>query len=145
LLDTVQHHASAEETSLAEYRELAERTSDPVVRLLVQLVLDDEARHHDLLARMAISLQDALSWTHSSDALPVVWAGDAPADPAFIATTQARIREEQEGARILHGLARKQVHVADGLFSLLLECMAMDSQKHERILRFIQKRLEHRP
>jgi rubrerythrin len=142
LLSIVESHAAAEQDSLDEYRRMADETGDPVVRLLMRMVLEDEERHHQLLAGMASSLRDALQWTQSAGALPAGAPPESLSSPALLAATRARIQEEQEGVRHFKNLAKRQARVADGLFSLLLETLAMDSQKHERILRFVLKRAE---
>jgi hypothetical protein len=50
--------------------------------------------------------------------------------------------EERQGASFLRKLAHDERDIHGGLFSLLLETMAMDSEKHEHVLRFIQRRLQ---
>lgn len=144
LLSIVERHAAAEQGSLDDYRRMAEHSGDPVVGLLMRLVLEDEERHHQLLVRMAASLRDALHWTQSAGALPTGAAPGGRSDAELLAITRARIREEREGMRQFKDLAKRHAHVAGGLFSLLLETMAMDSQKHEHILRFLLKRVEAR-
>src|SRR5207302_2329086 len=54
------------------------------------------------------------------------------------------IDEEKTGAQALHGLAQREKGLGGGLDSLLLEMMAMDSEKHARLLLFVQRRLEAR-
>src|SRR5947209_9185924 len=44
----------------------------------------------------------------------------------------------------LHGLAQREKGSGGGLDSLLLEMMAMDSEKHARLLHFVQRRFETR-
>lgn len=145
LLTVLEAHAGAEAESLADYQRLVRSTTDPVVRLLMQMLLDDELHHHRLLERMATTVRDALHWTRSADALPSQPTSErAAADEALVSTTKARIREEHEGVRHLRELARREGHLGDGLFGLLLEVMAMDGEKHERVLRFLQHRLERR-
>ena len=41
-------------------------------------------------------------------------------------------------------LAQREKGIDAGLDSLLLEMMAMDSEKHARLLQFVQQRLEQR-
>ena len=48
---------------------------------------------------------------------------------------------ERDSYHHMHGLARQLSTVHDGLFTLLLESMALDSQRHERILRFVLRRI----
>ena len=142
LIDVFKDHASAESESLAQYRHLVAATNDPTVALLMRMVLEDEERHHDLLRRMAISLRNDLRWSRSVDDLPKAPVPAGAASAEMISTTKARILEEREGVRQLRRLARDEKHLYNGLFSLLLEVMAMDSEKHERILRFILRWLE---
>ena len=150
LLRVFESHAAAETDTLVEYRRLAESSADPMVALLMQLVLEDEERHHGLLARMSTRLRDALNWTHSANALPTGTAPGAKDRAAAVAhkATLAAVRgsalHEREGARQLREIAKQQQDLYGGLFSLLLQIMAMDSEKHETILRFIDQRLTGR-
>jgi hypothetical protein len=52
------------------------------------------------------------------------------------------IRDEEEGARYLRHLARQEPGLYDGLFSVLLETVARDSQKHAFMLRYLLRRVE---
>jgi hypothetical protein len=142
LLHAVETHAAAEADSLVEYRQLADTAADPVVALLMRLVLEDEERHHGLLRRMSASLNDSLRWAHSRNALPTM--SEPPQAPMaqVVATVREFIRQEHEGVRHLKELARQSKRLNGGLDSLLLETMVLDSQKHERILRFILERLQ---
>ncbi len=54
------------------------------------------------------------------------------------------IEEEKTGAQALRRLAQEERELDGGLGALLLEMMAMDSDKHARLLRFVQRRLEAR-
>ena len=146
LLASMESHAAQERDSMDDYRRLAATVGDPVVAMLMQMVLEDEERHHALLQRMALTLHDNLNWTHSSAALPTHAPTGAGPDGATtreaIAATRAFVDEERQGARYLRKLAHDERDIHGGLFSLLLETMAMDSEKHEHVLRFIQQRLQ---
>ena len=143
LLHAVDTHAAAEADALAQYEYLAEASGDPVVALVMRLILDDEVRHHGLLHRMATTLRDALEWTSSPAALPKgAPAGRLPI--TFVKLAGSLIEEERTGARALRRLAEQEQDINGGLDSLLLEMMAMDSDKHARLLQFVERRLEHR-
>ena len=45
---------------------------------------------------------------------------------------------------MMRDLAQHEKTIDAGLDSLLLEMMAMDSEKHARLLQFVQQRLEKR-
>jgi rubrerythrin len=144
LLDAVQRHANAEQDALVEYEHIASTSGDPVISLVMRLILDDEERHHGLLQRMQATLGDALNWTHSGNALPNTGTPQAPIAAELSTSTRALIEEEHAGARYLRKLAHEQRSIDDGLHSLLLEMMAMDSEKHARLLEFVQHRLAKR-
>jgi hypothetical protein len=145
LLDAVERHAMAERDALAQYETLRTGSGDPVIALVMQLILDDEERHHGLLKRIEATLRDALNWTRSAEALP---AASPPRDPVttdLVETAHALTLEERTGARYLRDLANREKDVSAGLPSLLMEMMALDSDKHARLLQFVDDRLARRP
>jgi rubrerythrin len=145
LLDAVERHANAELESLDQYRYIAETSGDPVIALVMRLILDDEQRHHGLLKRIEASLRDALDWTHSPNALPSTsGTQQRPISKELAETVRALIDEEHTGARYLRDLAKQEQRIDAGLHSLLLELMAMDSEKHARLLQFVRERLTSR-
>jgi rubrerythrin len=145
LLDAVERHATAERDALAQYEYLRTASGDPVIALVMQLILDDEERHHGLLRRMEASLRDALNWTHSPAALPTSTPPQEPAAAELVDTAAALIKEEHTGARYLRDLAQREKDVDSGFQSLLIDMMAMDSDKHARLLQFVHDRLARRP
>ena len=132
LLRTVEVHAAAEKDALEQYEYLAEASVDPVIAFVMRLILDDKVRHHGLLQRMATTLRDALEWTSSDAALPKAQTPEGPVPAAFVAIARGLVEEEQTGARALRHLAEQEKDINGGLDSLLLEMMAMDSDKHAR-------------
>ncbi len=144
ILEAVERHARAEQGALAEYAFVAEASADPVVALVMQLILEDEERHHGLLRRIEATLRDALNWTHSPSALPVTSVPQQPVARDLVAITRGLVQEEHSGARMMRDLAQQEKGIDAGLHSLLLEMMAMDSEKHARLLQFVQYRLEQR-
>jgi rubrerythrin len=145
LLDVVERHAIAEADALEQYEELARASGDPVIALVMRLILEDEERHHGLLRRIEATLRDALYWTHSPAALPTTETPRAPVATDMASVARALIAEEHAGARKLRDLASREKGLSAGLDSLLLEMMAMDSEKHARLLEFVHDRLASRP
>jgi len=144
LLQAVERHAAAERQALDQYEYLGTASGDPVVALVMRLILEDEERHHNLLKRIESSLRDALNWTHSIDALPATGQPGAPASNELAGAARALIEEERTGARYIRGLAQLEKGIDSGLHSLLLEMMAVDSEKHARLLEFVYERLAAR-
>jgi hypothetical protein len=62
----------------------------------------------------------------------------------LVAITRNLVDEERRGAHMMRDLAEREKGIDAGLDSLLLEMMAMDSEKHARLLQFVQQRLEKR-
>jgi hypothetical protein len=144
LLHAVERHANAEAGALVQYEQLAESSGDAVVALVMRLILDDEERHHGLLKRIEASLRDALNWSHSPAALPTPPTPQQPLHADLAAVARELITEERTGARKMRDLADQEKGINGGLHSLLLEMMAMDSEKHARLLHFVENRLHVR-
>jgi rubrerythrin len=145
LLHAVERHIALESDALDQYEQLATSSGDAVIALVMRLILDDEQRHHGLLMRIATTLRDGLNWTRSPEALPMTTSDEDVAHAADLATTaRALIEEERSGAQAMRRLAAQERGLDSGLDSLLLEMMAMDSEKHAHLLRFVEKRLEAR-
>ena len=144
LLNAIEHHASAEAGALVQYEELAVASGDPVVALVMRLILDDEERHHALLKRIEVSLRDALNWSQSPAALPNTTTPQPALHADLAAVARDLIAEERSGARKMRELADQEKGISGGLHALLLEMMAMDSEKHARLLHFVQDRLHAR-
>jgi hypothetical protein len=144
LLDAVERHAMSEQDALAQYEYVRTASGDPVIALVMQLILEDEERHHGLLKRIEASLRDALDWTHSPAALPSSTAPRLPVPAHLVETTNALIKEERTGAHHLRELAHRDKDASTGLQSVLIEIMAMDSDKHARLLQFVHDRLASR-
>ena len=136
----IESHATGEEEHMAGYRRLGKLSGDLVSAMLVDLVLEDEERHHALLRRMAARLGDDIEMTRSTSALPST-APPTDTSATILALTREYAEDEHKGAGILRDLAKRASGLYGGVFSLLLETMARDSEKHERIMRFILQRL----
>jgi rubrerythrin len=144
LLDAIERHAMAEEEALEQYRYVSMASGDPVIALVMRLILEDEERHHSLLRRIEASLRDALEWTHSPNALPMSDSPRAAAARELADAVRFLIDEEHSGARYMRQLAREEERISAGLHTLLLETMALDSEKHAKLLGFVRDRLTAR-
>jgi rubrerythrin len=143
-LRLMESHIQGEEASIGAYAQLAEQSQDAVIALVMRMVMDDEDRHHTLLRQIAASLRDALQWTASPDALPTAYQPAAAATQSLVATAKELIAEELNGARLMRTAAAEQRSLDGGLVSLLLEAIAHDSEKHARLIHFVQRRMEER-
>lgn len=137
LVERVVRHGAEEGALLAEYERLLETVSSPSVRYLMELVLADERRHHRTLVEMA----SAMAWGE----LPGTPAGATPAldggvshDEQLAQATRRLLDHERHDHAELLKLRRTLRPYADTtLWSLLIDLMVADTEKHQRILGFI--------
>jgi rubrerythrin len=144
LLNGVEAHVRAETDSIEAYRAFADTIRDPQLKLVMGLIVEDEERHHELLRRILTRLNNDVYWQHDPAALPTSTSPAADNDELALGVTRAFLHEELHSVRILRDLSHNAQGVYGGLMELLLDWMALDSQKHERALRFVRQRLEQR-
>ena len=145
LMRALEAHAAASAADVATCRELANRMADPVVHLLVGMIVDDEQRHDSLLRSMIRRLEEEVDFVPVQGALPVPngsMHNDPQAAAEIAASVRGLMRNEHEGARHLRHLARQEPTLYGGLYPLLLETIARDSEKHATILRYLLHRVE---
>src|SRR5207248_10003680 len=93
LIRALEAHASDEAHDLATCEALVEHSTDPVLRMLIGLVAEDEQRHHSLLLSMIRRLQEEVDFVASPTALPIP-VGEPAGDSKLAATLRALIRDE---------------------------------------------------
>jgi hypothetical protein len=133
-------HVREERAILEEYEKLASTTADAGTRFLIQLIVADERRHHELFERLG---SDAFYGVHELVPDPP----DPPADevPDLLSATRRFIEVEREDAEHLSALRRQLRPVRDEtLWRLLVELMQLDTEKHLRILSYLEDRLNAR-
>src|ERR1700686_1121447 len=148
LIRALEAHAAASAADVATCRELASRMNDPVVELLVGMIVDDEQRHDSLLRSMVRRLEEEVDFLPARGALPVPsgsMSTDVEAATQIAASVRGLMRNEHEGSRHLRHLARQEPTLYGGLYPLLLETIARDSEKHATMLRYLLHRVELSP
>jgi hypothetical protein len=134
-------HVQAERGLLEEYSAIAEKTESKAFRYLVDLLIEDEIRHHRLFAELAESLK-AQALIGEEPMVP--YMDFERSDPVAVrAATKTLTESEERDARELKRLRRKLRDVKDtSLWSLLVDLMERDTDKHLAVLRFVR---EHTP
>ena len=136
---TVTHEFQAhvrEETGFLEaYEALVAGCDDETVRFLLELIVADERRHHDLFTSMA----DA---SVGEGAFPEPPALSADVARALLEPTERFLDAEREESRKLAALHKelKPLH-SDTSWPLIVELMQIDTAKHVRILEYLCERL----
>ncbi len=130
------NHLEAERGLLEQYSALAENTSSNALRYLVNLLIEDERRHHRLFAELAKSLEATALLTGDP---PVPYLDFHQADTESVRVlTKELLARERDDARECKRLHRELRDLKDTtLWDLLIELMERDTAKHIAILRFV--------
>jgi rubrerythrin len=132
-------HGQRESHALDAYAALVSASGDEGVRYLSRLILDDEERHHHMVAEMANRLTSELNEVELQPAVPAAVHGDA----ALLQKVRELLDLEQDDARELHRLRRQLRHEPTAsLLPLLAELILHDTEKHIAILKFIRGHVE---
>jgi len=138
------NHIETERGLLEEYSDIADRTESVAFRYLVNLLLEDEIRHHRILLELAESVETIALMKAKEPLVPVIDFVRADQD-AVLEATERLLEHEKEDARELKRIQRELRDTKDdSLNGLLVELMQRDTQKHIAILRFVRKRASRR-
>jgi hypothetical protein len=139
LLALFQGHVEGEAEILEAYAAFRDEGPEHV-RYLVDLILDDEARHHQTFLELVNRLRSDIDWREYGPQVPYVTTVRSQA-AALVEATDRLLALEREDAISLHRLQKDLRPVRDTtLFSLLVEVMELDTKKHIAILEFIRRK-----
>lgn len=126
----------SERDALRRYSELAEQSPDPHVRFLINLILEDEKRHHRLFAEMAEHLKAEAEQRGSADLPDMRQSLDGD---ALRRETKALLDLEKEDLKELKELRGEFKKVADTRWwGTIINVMEADNRKHIGILEFVR-------
>jgi hypothetical protein len=134
-------HVTGELELLEGY--LSIRDSGPEhVRYLIDMILTDEARHHQTFTELVNRLRSDIDFRDYEPKVPYVRRDPAGAQDLLEATDRF-LAFEHADAKSLRQL-RKELHPLreTTLFGLLVELMELDTKKHVAILEFIRRTAE---
>jgi rubrerythrin len=142
LVELIVRHGAEEGELLATYEELSAEAPDESVRYLTALILEDERRHHRLLAELA----NTIAWGPTSEpehaAIPRL---PGNISGALLEQTKRLRLSEQADYRALRRIRRKLRPFADTtLWVLIIDLMLLDTKKHATMLRFLERRRNQR-
>ena len=140
LMNEFQSHADHEERWLVNYQAIAKESSDPLIRFLLDLIVADEQRHHELTSRMISKLKDELAWTRAEKLAPRVYEIGKKRKPLH-ASVERFLEAEREGIKEYQRLKKESQGLYRDVFALLYTTMIHDSHKHIGILKFLRRKL----
>jgi hypothetical protein len=141
LMHEFKHHEADEERWLSVYKKVADQSGDPIRRFLLNMIVADEERHHELLERTVASLRDdpAVSRATRSPA-PAPAAADAGRELSVM--VERFLDVERKGIRQCEKLKKTSRRFRHALPALFCDAMIYDSLKHIAILKFLQVTLK---
>ena len=132
-------HVGEERSLLESYSAIARETPSKAFAYLVNLLLEDEIRHHRMFSELAASLKAEAELGGKPMSVPQMDLAQA-GGPAVLEATEQLIKQEEQDAKPLHELQRELRDVKDTtLWSLLVDLMERDTEKHIALLKFVKK------
>ncbi len=137
-------HVQKERGLLEAYSAAAESTGSEALRYLVNLLIDDEKRHHRLFLELAESLRNEAEFGPEGPIIPRLDFSRSNAR-AVVEVSEDLLRNEQDDLHELKDLKKALRDVEDTtLWSLLVDIMVRDTEKHIAILKFAEKQARRR-
>jgi hypothetical protein len=131
-------HVETERGLLVDYSAVAEQTHSKAFRYLVHLLIEDEIRHHRLFSEFAESLKTEAGLSGDDPAVPYMDFNRVDRE-AVLDGTKHLMENEEHDLRELKRLQHDLRSVKDtSLWSILVDLMQRDTEKHIAILRFIR-------
>ena len=141
LMNEFEAHEGQEAKFVQRYKEIAEKSENPLIRLLLRLIVSDEEKHHALTHAMVSTLKGDLTWTKPEDAIRGLYdLGEGREE--LLKLTEDFIEVEKQGIEEYKKLIKTSKGYYRGLFALLLRSMVHDSEKHVEFLEFLRQRLK---
>jgi len=137
-------HVEIERGMLEEYRSAAEASSSKAFEYLVNLLIEDEIRHHRIFLELADSLE-TMSLRPGADPQVPYLDFNRTNKEAVLDLTETLLEKEQQDALELKRLQSELGDVKDtSIWGLLVDLMQRDTQKHISILKFVKKNTKRR-
>jgi hypothetical protein len=138
LLAHFQEHVEGEWELLESYAKFRDEGPEHV-RYLIDLILGDEARHHQMFRELVNRVRSDIDWREYGPKVPYI-TRDPANTAALVEATDRFLAFENEDEKSLHRLQKELRPLRDStLFSLLVELMELDTKKHIAILEFIRR------
>ena len=141
LLSHLSAHAAREGAILDEYAQAASATQSKALAYLVEILMEDERRHHRWFAELASSLEADASFSGDD---PVVPRMDFHrANRVDVRDVTNRLLEHEKADEKELDRLQKELRDVSGttLWGLLVELMQRDTDKHIAVLTFVKKHL----
>lgn len=144
VLDHLGRHLARENDAEDAYAALA-GIGDPQVAYLARMIAADEQRHHAMLKGLIASVERVANEQYDDQSLGTGPALTAERRGSLLAAVRELLEVEKQDAAELKQLARELKEIPEGTaWPVLVEIMALDTEKHLRILRGIERIVRRR-
>lgn len=141
LMNEFTAHEGHETEFTKRYKEIADKSQNPLVRFLLQLIITDEEKHNAVTHAMASTLKGGLTWSRPEGSISGFYDLGREKEE-LLRLTADFVKLEKDEIREYRKLMRACKGYYHGLFVLLLRLMTHDSEKHVEILEFLRDKLE---
>lgn len=132
-------HVVAERELLEGYVEAARSTGSKALAYLVDLLIEDEKRHHRLFSELAESIHSESSLKLEEPTVPRL-DFDRQNAASVLEVSKRLLASEKNDLKELKALKKTLRDVEDTtLWSLLVDLMVRDTEKHIAILRYAER------
>ncbi len=142
LMNKFESHEEQEGEFIQQYKEVAGRSKNPLVKFLLNLIISDEEKHRAAIHAIVTTLKSDLTWTKQEDSFQGFGGLDKEGEGKdLLRLTADFIQHEKEGIRDYKILLKSSEGYYFGVFELLLHSIIRDSEKHVEILEFLSRKL----
>ena len=134
-------HEQDEQRILEGYSDIVERHGNPLVRFLLQMIMSDEKKHHEVVQTITSTLNADITGMSAGGGLPKFDRISDEEKETLLKLTAEFIETEKEGIKEYKALLKPSGDYYGGLLVLLIQTIIHDSEKHLMILRFIDQKL----
>ena len=139
LLEHLTEHLATESDLISSYDQLGKEDQSDWVSYLMNLLAEEEARHHRFLNELVNALRAPIE-RDVGEMVPTV--GNVANPSELLEAVERFLKAERKDARDLKHLSRGLRSMRGvSIWPLLIEIMQRDTEKHQAILRFVHKRL----
>lgn len=132
-------HVAKERDLLEEYVEAAASPNSEALAYLVNMLIEDEKRHHRMFNELAASLKSESELSGDDPVVPRLDFHSSNSS-AVVDVAHRLLENEKDDARELKALKKTLRDVEDTtLWSLLVDLMERDTAKHIAMLSFVEK------
>jgi hypothetical protein len=143
MIELMTTHVAKERGLVESYQRLANETGSKAFRYVVELLVDDEIRHHRHFLSLADAIKADAEMRTGEPAIPDV-DFDRVDRAKVLEATEALRDNEREDLKLLRQLTRELRSVEETtLWSLLVDIMERDTEKHIAILDFVRRLAKH--